>query len=158
QGLRLARPDGVRGAHQAAVHRRRHRHDQRRSAGGLRAPGRGDGRGAQPSEGQGSSLSECARLGRCPMSSSIAPDADRPATVADCKRVIRRKVRKHEVEEEHGLNIYPMMDMMTILLVFLIQSFASGAAEVVQSEELQIPASTSMVAASEALGVIVSNS
>jgi biopolymer transport protein ExbD len=91
------------------------------------------------------------------MSSSIAPDADRPATIADCKRVIRRKTRKHEVEEEHGLNIYPMMDMMTILLVFLIQSFASGAAEIVQSEELQIPTSTSMVDASEALGVIVSN-
>lgn len=84
--------------------------------------------------------------------------ADRPATMSDVKRVIRRKLGKHEAEEEVGLNIYPMMDMMTILLVFLIQSFASGAAQVVQSEELQIPTSTSEVEATEALAVIVSQS
>ena len=53
---------------------------------------------------------------------------DQPASAGDCKRVIRRKRAKHVHEEEMGLNIYPMMDMMTILLVFLIQSFASGAA------------------------------
>jgi biopolymer transport protein ExbD len=83
---------------------------------------------------------------------------ERPATLADCKRMIRRKLAKHEPEEEMGLNIYPMMDMMTILLVFLIQSFTSGAAEIVQSEELQIPVSTSEVQASEALSIIVSSS
>jgi biopolymer transport protein ExbD len=85
-------------------------------------------------------------------------EENKPATAADCKRVIRRKIGKHVHEEELGLNIYPMMDMMTILLVFLIQSFASGAAQVVQSEELQIPSSTSQIDASEALGVIVSQS
>ena len=83
---------------------------------------------------------------------------DKPAGIADCKRVIRRILGKREVEEEMGLNIYPMMDMMTILLVFLIQSFASGAAEVVQSEELQIPTSSSEVAAAEALGIVISQS
>ena len=83
---------------------------------------------------------------------------DRPATLGDCKRVIRRAVGKREGPEEVGLNIYPMMDMMTILLVFLIQSFASGAAEVVQSEELQIPTSTSEVEASQALGIVISQS
>jgi len=85
-------------------------------------------------------------------------NVDRPATIADCKRVIRRAVSRHEAPEEVGLNIYPMMDMMTILLVFLIQTFASGAAQVVQSEELQIPTSTSQVEAAEALSIIISQS
>jgi biopolymer transport protein ExbD len=72
--------------------------------------------------------------------------------------VIRRKLGKHPPHEETSLNIYPMMDMMTILLVFMIQSFASGAAQVVQSEELQIPLSTSQVEAAEALNVVISAS
>jgi biopolymer transport protein ExbD len=61
-------------------------------------------------------------------------------------------------EEEVGLNIYPMMDMMTILLVFLIMQFASSAAEIVQTEELQIPMSTSEVEAAQALSIVISNS
>jgi biopolymer transport protein ExbD len=85
-------------------------------------------------------------------------DNERPATLGDCKRKVRRLLGKHQEEEEVGLNIYPMMDMMTILLVFLIQSFASGAAAVVQSEELQIPVSTSQVDASEALALVISSS
>jgi biopolymer transport protein ExbD len=83
---------------------------------------------------------------------------DRPATMGDVKRVIRRWESRREEPEEVGLNIYPMMDMMTILLVFLIQSFASGGAEVVQSEELQIPVSTSQVEAAEALSIVISSS
>ena len=85
-------------------------------------------------------------------------EEERPATLADVKRIVRRKLAKHEQEEEVGLNIYPMMDMMTILLVFLIMSFASSAAEVVQSEELQIPISTSEVEAAPSLSVILSAS
>lgn len=82
----------------------------------------------------------------------------RHASLADCRRIIRRKLRKRDEEEEVGLNIYPMMDMMTILLVFMIMQFASGAAEIVQSAELQIPTSTSDVEAAEALSVILSTS
>jgi biopolymer transport protein ExbD len=83
---------------------------------------------------------------------------DKPATAADCNRLIRRKIAKHPEHEENSLNIYPMMDMMTILLVFMIQSFASGAAAVVQSEDLQIPVSTSDVDAAEALSIVISSS
>jgi biopolymer transport protein ExbD len=83
---------------------------------------------------------------------------DRPANISDVKRVIRRVVGKREAPEEVGLNIYPMMDMMTILLVFMIQSFASGGAEIVQSEELQIPISSSKVEAAEALSIVISSS
>jgi biopolymer transport protein ExbD len=83
---------------------------------------------------------------------------DRPATLADCKRIIRRQLRKREEHEEVGLNIYPMMDMMTILLVFLIMQFASGAAEIVQTDELRLPTSTSQVEAAQALGIVISSS
>jgi biopolymer transport protein ExbD len=86
----------------------------------------------------------------------MAQDATPNATLADCRRLIRRIVRKQEEQEEIGLNIYPMMDMMTILLVFLIMQFASSAAEIVQSEELQIPTSTSQVEAAQSLSVIIS--
>jgi biopolymer transport protein ExbD len=78
--------------------------------------------------------------------------------MGDVKRVVRRVLSRREAPEEMGLNIYPMMDMMTILLVFLIMSFASGAAEVVQSEELEIPVSTSKVEAAEALSIVISSS
>src|SRR5689334_8972047 len=82
----------------------------------------------------------------------------RPATLADCKRIIRRKQRHHEEQEEVGLNIYPMMDMMTILLVFLIMQFANGAAEIVQSSELLLPTSTSEAEAAQALSIVISSS
>lgn len=85
-------------------------------------------------------------------------DTQRPATLAECRRLIRRIARKNEAAEEVGLNIYPMMDMMTILLVFLIMQFASSAAEIVQSEELQIPTSTSQVEAAQSLAVVISSS
>lgn len=85
-------------------------------------------------------------------------DTNRPATLADCRRLIRRITRKQEEPGEVGLNIYPMMDMMTILLVFLIMQFASSAADIVQSEELQIPTSTSQVEAAQSLSIIISQS
>jgi biopolymer transport protein ExbD len=83
---------------------------------------------------------------------------DRPATLADCKRLLRRKIRRQEAQEEVGLNIYPMMDMMTILLVFMIMQFAAGAAEIVQTEELRLPTSTSEVEAVQALSIVISSS
>lgn len=78
--------------------------------------------------------------------------------MGDVKRIIRRKLAKQDEHVEEGLNIYPMMDMMTILLVFMIMNFASGAAEVVQSAELQIPTSTSEVEAAPNLSVTISTS
>jgi biopolymer transport protein ExbD len=49
-----------------------------------------------------------------------------------------------------------MMDMMTILLVFLIAQFAAANSEVVQSAELEIPFSTSMAEMDEALPLTIS--
>ena len=79
------------------------------------------------------------------------------ATTSQVKRIIRRRLAKHQPHEEMGLNIYPMMDMMTILLVFLIQNFASsGAANVIQSPELEIPHSASQDEVEPALSITIS--
>ncbi len=64
----------------------------------------------------------------------------KPATMGQVKSLIRRKLRRHPPHEEMSLNIYPMIDMMTILLVFLIMQFAnSTSSKVTESEELQLP-------------------
>lgn len=81
-----------------------------------------------------------------------------PATLADCKRIIRRRLSKREEASHDGLNLYPMMDMMTILLVFMIMQFSAGAAEIVQTDELQVPVSSSQVEAAPALSIIISSS
>jgi biopolymer transport protein ExbD len=80
------------------------------------------------------------------------------ARMSDVKRIIRKRLRKREEHAEEGLNIYPMMDMMTILLVFLIAQFSASSADIVQSAELQIPTSTAQVEAADSLSIIVSNS
>jgi len=72
------------------------------------------------------------------------------------KAIVRRKLRKQEPPEENFLNIYPMMDMMVILLVFLVMQFAASSATIVQSEELQIPYSTSQMEKADAVPVQVS--
>jgi len=53
----------------------------------------------------------------------------------------RRKRKKHGDVIE-GLNLTAMMDMMTIILVFLIKQYASAAENIQLSAELQPPAST----------------
>lgn len=78
------------------------------------------------------------------------------APMSQVKSLIRRKLRKHEEEEHQGLNIYPMMDMMTILLVFMVMQFASSsAAVVVESDEMHLPYSISTEALQDATPVVV---
>ncbi|MBW2211368.1 MAG: biopolymer transporter ExbD [Deltaproteobacteria bacterium] len=74
-------------------------------------------------------------------------------------RIVRAKLRRRPEPEHFGLNIYPMMDMLTILLVYMMALFAtSSAAAIQQSSELRIPYSTSQVEMSEALGLQISRS
>jgi biopolymer transport protein ExbD len=61
------------------------------------------------------------------------------------KQIARFRERvEAEVEEGHQqyLNIMPMMDMMTILLVFLLKQFSIQASAMAMSEGLQLPASS----------------
>src|SRR5258706_13182893 len=55
----------------------------------------------------------------------------------------RDKVEEEATEHQQAyLNITPMMDMMTILLVFLLKQFSVQAAAASMSEGLQLPMST----------------
>ena len=95
-----------------------------------------------------------------PPRDSIAPPvAEKPVSMSHVNRVVRAKLRRRAEPEHFGLNIYPMMDMLTILLVYMMAMFAtSSAAAVQESSELRIPYSTSKVEVTEALGVQISRS
>jgi biopolymer transport protein ExbD len=79
------------------------------------------------------------------------------ATMGQVKALVRRRLRRQEPHQENSLNIYPMMDMMTILLVFLIMQFSATAATV-QSNELLLPYSTSMQEMADAITIQISTS
>ena len=77
-----------------------------------------------------------------------------PASMMKVKQTIRRKLRRQPEHEETFLNIYPMMDMMVILLVFLLMQFASSTASAIQeSDDLRIPMTTSTMELSEVPGI-----
>lgn len=69
----------------------------------------------------------------------------------------RRAQKRHKREHEgdiHDLNITPMLDMMTILLVFLLKSFASSSSDV-NVANLVLPHSTTKLAIEEALPLMI---
>ncbi|MEZ4288920.1 MAG: biopolymer transporter ExbD [Polyangiales bacterium] len=91
--------------------------------------------------------------------SMAPPVAEQPASMSYVKRLVRAKIRRRSEEEHHGINIYPMMDMMTILLVFMVMQFASSTAAVIQeSDELKIPYSTSELQLGESVPIQISQS
>ena len=84
-------------------------------------------------------------------------DEQPKASMAQVKQIIRRTIRRRPEEDHQFLNIYPMIDMMVILLVFLIMQFAASAAAAVQeTNELRIPYSTSEEAIGEAPTIQIS--
>ena len=64
----------------------------------------------------------------------------------EAKRQLKRfraQVEEEAIEHQQAyLNITPMMDMMTILLVFLLKQFSVQAAALQMPPELQLPTST----------------
>ncbi len=67
----------------------------------------------------------------------------------------RRKVREAAGEIKE-LNIVAMMDMMTILLVFLLKSYQASTINVNMGEHLVIPASTTQLQPQENITITVS--
>jgi biopolymer transport protein ExbD len=86
----------------------------------------------------------------------VAEETEEQASMAQVKSLIRRKLRRIEPVEEQSLNIYPLMDVMTILLVFMVMQFAQDAAAVVESPDLQIPYSTSRTELQQSVPVQIS--
>jgi biopolymer transport protein ExbD len=88
------------------------------------------------------------------------PPPGKPASMATYKRELRKQIKKRAGDQEvNFLNITAMMDMMTIILVFLLKSMAASTAAIPQSNDLTVPASILQSEASqEGLVVLVSKS
>ncbi len=75
------------------------------------------------------------------------------------QRKLRRKRKKEREAEEEAvtseLNITAMMDMMTILLVFLLKSFGANAANITTNEDLVVPQSTSALKVEELVTITI---
>jgi biopolymer transport protein ExbD len=82
----------------------------------------------------------------------IAPEVSRLAG----KRAIRAFARKlAEPDVVKDLNITPMMDMMTIILVFLLKTFSSSTSTINFDQNLQVPKSITQLKPKEAVSVTI---
>jgi biopolymer transport protein ExbD len=92
------------------------------------------------------------------------PAAPRPpqkaAGMVTYKRELRKAIQKNRAEPEiNFLNITAMMDMMTIILVFLLKSMSASSASIPQSTDLTMPKSILTTEASqEGLAILISRS
>jgi biopolymer transport protein ExbD len=97
-----------------------------------------------------------------PVGQQNARPQPKPASLATYKRELRKAIARNKVEPEiNFLNITAMMDMMTIILVFLLKSLSNSPASLPQSQDLQLPKSiltTEPDSEPEGLPVIVSKS
>jgi biopolymer transport protein ExbD len=64
-------------------------------------------------------------------------------------------MRKHRGQAETPLPLASMMDMMTIILLFLLKSYSASGALITQVEKLELPASSSKVAPKGHLSIVV---
>jgi biopolymer transport protein ExbD len=72
------------------------------------------------------------------------------------KALARRKRKEREAAGEiKDLNITAMMDMMTILLVFLLKSFASSSAALTASEDVRPPVSSTRTTPKDTVAITV---
>jgi biopolymer transport protein ExbD len=72
------------------------------------------------------------------------------------KRAIRAYARKlAEPDVVKDLNITPMMDMMTIILVFLLKTFSSSTSTITFDQNLQVPKSITQLKPKEAVSVTI---
>ncbi len=85
------------------------------------------------------------------------PHDDEEQTERDRRkyRSARRKARDKESEISE-LNITAMMDMMTIILVFLLKSYQASSTNIAMTEALTVPTSTTQQNPQEAIVVIIS--
>jgi len=91
---------------------------------------------------------------------SVRPPAKPQASVVAYKAALRKSIRRNKKDPEIDfLNITAMLDLMTIILVFLLKSLASSSASIPQSKDLTLPASVMTTdAAQEGVVVVISKS
>jgi biopolymer transport protein ExbD len=66
--------------------------------------------------------------------------------------------KKHRGDDDGGLNMNSMMDMMTIILLFLLKSYSTSGALVTPSEDLRLPESTRRDKPAKTITVAIGNS
>ena len=95
-----------------------------------------------------------------PPPGSVKPPAKAQASVVRYKAEMRKAIRRNAKEPEIDfLNITAMLDLMTIILVFMLKSLASSSASIPQSKDLTLPVSVMTAEASqEGVVVIISKS
>ena len=72
----------------------------------------------------------------------------------------RQKARMKNKKDEEGfeLNINSLMDILTIMLVFLLKSYATDPVNIVPSSELEIPKTTSHISPAATVSITVAKS
>ncbi len=86
---------------------------------------------------------------------SVRPAPKPQASVVRYKAALRKAIRKNARETEiEFLNITAMLDLMTIILVFLLKSVSASSASIPQSKDLTVPVSL-MTAEPSQEGVVV---
>src|ERR1700722_16436085 len=85
---------------------------------------------------------------------ALEPSSDEQRRIA-YKRKLRAKRRKdREAEGEiHDLNIYPMLDMMTIILVFLLKSYSASSITLTPLDNMSPPTSTTTANPKETVAI-----
>ncbi|MCA9782424.1 MAG: biopolymer transporter ExbD [Calditrichaeota bacterium] len=64
-------------------------------------------------------------------------------------------MRKHRGSQEETIPLASMMDMMTIILLFLLKSYSTSGGLVTQVDKLELPGSSSKIAPKSALSIAV---
>ena len=84
-------------------------------------------------------------FGGPPQAPSGTPAQPHKASIVRYKSELRKAVRRAQVEPEIDfLNIVAMLDIMTIILVFLLKTLGESTAAVPQSDDLRLPSSLIM--------------
>ncbi|RYZ38050.1 MAG: biopolymer transporter ExbD [Myxococcaceae bacterium] len=85
-----------------------------------------------------------------------AAEADQLARMRYRRALARKKRKEREAASEvKELNITAMMDMMTIILVFLLKSFASSSAAITASEDVRPPVSSTRATPKDTVAITI---
>jgi biopolymer transport protein ExbD len=92
------------------------------------------------------------------MTMEAAPRPGKGASTVAVKGELRKAIRRNaHAPEVNYLNITAMLDMMTIILVFLLKGMSSNSASIPQSRDMTLPTSAStMEPAQEGVTIVVS--
>ncbi|MCY1035515.1 biopolymer transporter ExbD [Corallococcus sp. BB11-1] len=94
-----------------------------------------------------------------PAAPPIPAEADQLARMRYRRALARKKRKEREAASEvRELNITAMMDMMTIILVFLLKSFASSSASITASDDVRPPISSTRATPKDTVAVTITAS